>query len=116
MTGSAPDLLCELILPCRLSFLDPCASNVSGMPAHPNEEVTLLPWKLTTSHCHKHGIIILTLENQLCLAALEDCHGLLRIFYQLLWSYVRNNIFYKEKRKTVTPCGPGLPGRVRVSP
>lgn len=69
MTGSAPDLLCELIVPCSLSFLDPCASNVSGMPAHPNEEVTLLPRKLTTSHCHKHGIIILTLENQLCLAA-----------------------------------------------
>lgn len=63
MTNSAPELLHELILPCSLGFLDHRASNVSGMPAHLIEEATLLQWKLATTHCHKHVIIILALEN-----------------------------------------------------
>lgn len=98
MTSSAPEFLHELTLPWSLDFLDPGASNVSGIPAHLCEEATLLPWKLAASHCHKHMIIILILQHRLCLAVLEDCHGLLSIFYLSLWVCARNNIFDREKR------------------
>lgn len=98
MTSSAPEFLHELTLPWSLDFLDPGASNVSGIPAHLCEEATLLPWKLAASHCHKHVIIILILQHQLCLAVLEDCHGLLSIFYLSLWVCARDNIFDREKR------------------
>lgn len=107
MTSSAPELLHELKLPCSLGFCDVRASNVSGMPSYLHKAAALLLWKLASSRCHKRVIIILALENQLCLAVMEDCHGLLRIFYLSLWAYARNSTFDREKKETVTLCGLG---------
>lgn len=84
MISSAPELAYQLTLPCSLGFLDPHALNVSEMPALLTEEATILPWKLAISCCHKHVIIILTLENQLWLVVPKDCHGLLRTFLPVI--------------------------------